>query len=450
MTHYERKILLPFSASTVFEWHKQDGALERLIPPWQQVKILKREGQGIQNGARLKMKVSQGWLGGILEVEHRDYIEGKQFRDVLIQGPYKRWEHTHLTQDQQENESLMIDSIEYETPFSYFIQSYMEKELNRLFTYRHQTLKEDLFRHQGVKSMKILISGASGLVGSALVPFLTTGQHQVVKLVRQSTNLKSDEIAWDPATGFIDGASLEGFDAVVHLAGESIMGRWTEEKKQKIKESRVKGTQLLSQTLSQLKQKPSVFICSSATGYYGNRGDEILTEQSPKGEGFLADVCEEWENATRTAVEASIRTINLRTGIVLSPKGGALKQMLTPFKWGLGGEMGSGQQYMSWITLDDLIYMILYLIEQPFIAGPVNAVGPHPVTNKEFIQTLGHVLHRPTFLKVPTFGIQLLFGEMGEELLLTSARVEPAKLNKAGFRFSYPHLEKALSHLLGH
>lgn len=296
--------------------------------------------------------------------------------------------------------------------------------------------------------MKVLVTGSSGLVGSALVSFLEGGGHEVYKLVRGRSDLFPNEIGWDPHRGVIFPALLEGFDAVVHLAGENIMGIWTQAKKKRISESRVRGTKLLSQDLCQLKNPPAVFVCASAAGYYGNRGDEILTEQSDKGHGFLADVCEDWEEATRAASDKGIRTLNLRIGMVLSAKGGALKQMLPIFNWGLGGQVGSGNQYVSWIVIDDLMRIIDFVIQRESLAGPVNTVTSHPVTNKEFTKILGHLLHRPTFFSMPTFGVNLLFGELGREVLLASERVKPQKLEEAGFQFEYPYLEDALRHLL--
>jgi uncharacterized protein len=450
MTHYTYSSSLPFLASTVFNWYKQPGAFERLTPPWQTVKILEKTGEGIDKGVRIKILVQEGLLKATVAFEHVDYQEGKQFTDKQVKGPFRSWQHTHLVEPRRDNQSEMIESIQYKNYLPFLVNQLVKQSLNRLFIYRHRLLQEDLIRHQGVQSMKVLISGSSGLIGSALIPFLTTGKHQVTKLVRPSTSTHSDEIQWNPELGILNPQQLEGFDAVIHLSGESIMGRWTAEKKQKIRESRLKGTQLLAHALSQLKRPPSVFICSSAVGYYGSRGEEVLMEQSTKGTGFLSDVCEEWEQATRAAVEAGIRTVNLRTGTVLSPKGGALKQLLTPFKLGLGGKVGSGQQYMSWIAIDDLIYMIHYLMQQPFIAGPVNAVSPLPVTNAEFTKILGAVLKRPTFLTIPSFAISLIFGEMGTELLLSSQRVEPVKLTDAGFQFSYANLESALRYVLGY
>lgn len=296
--------------------------------------------------------------------------------------------------------------------------------------------------------MKILVTGSTGLIGSALISFLLIGKNHVLKLVRTRANLKPNEVAWDSQRGVINPELLEGLDAVVHLAGESLTGQWTEEKKKRIVDSRVKTTELLCQSLSKLQKPPSVLICASAIGYYGCQGDKVLTESSPKGTGFLADVCEKWENATQAAKDKGIRTVNLRLGMVLSPKGGALKQMLLPFQLGLGAQIGNGKQYMSWIAIDDLIAVIYYAMRQNALQGPVNAVSPYPLTNFEFTKTLGSVLNRPTFLSIPDFAVKWIFGEMGEALLLCSERVRPEALLEIGYRFDYPKAGEALEHLL--
>lgn len=278
--------------------------------------------------------------------------------------------------------------------------------------------------------MQILITGASGFIGSALVSFLETKGHQVGRLTRK-----------EPPP------NLENFDAVVHLAGENIFGRWTKTKKDKILNSRVKGTKLLCETLAKLKQPPNVLISASAIGYYGNRGDEILNEESAPGSDFLAQVCREWEGATKTAKDKGIRVVNLRFGIVLGKEGGALKQMLLPFKLGLGGKMGNGHQWMSWIALDDLLNVILFAIEKENLQGPVNAVSPNAVTNAEFTKALGRALNRPTIFPLPAFAAKLVFGEMAEALLLSSARVLPNKLIDTGFQFRYPEIDSAFEKL---
>jgi len=295
--------------------------------------------------------------------------------------------------------------------------------------------------------MKILVTGASGTVGSALVPFLTSNGHSATRLVRSEP--KPGEVRWDPRAGQIDKASLEGHDAVVHLAGESIAGRWTATKKKNIRHSRIQGTRLLSETLASLTQPPKVLVCASALGYYGDRGEEKLREDSGAGSGFLAQVCQEWEAAAEPARQKGIRVVHLRIGIVLSAGGGALTQMLLPFKLGVGGKIGSGKQYWSWIAVDDVAGAFHHALTTESLQDPVNTVAPHPVTNLEFTKTLGRVLGRLTIFPMPAFAARLALGEMADGLLLSSARLEPARLIASGYTFRYPQLEGALRHLLG-
>lgn len=296
--------------------------------------------------------------------------------------------------------------------------------------------------------MKILITGATGLIGTALNSYLTANGHSIYVVVRrppQSTN----EIQWDPAAKQIDRAKIDGMDAAVHLSGESIAaGRWTPERKKAILESRVNGTRLLSEALASVPNPPKTLICASASGYYGNRGTDVLTEESGPGDGFLSDVCKQWEAAANPAREKGIRVAHTRFGIVLSPKGGALAKMLTPFKLGAGGPIGSGQQYWSWITLDDVVAAINHAILTESLQDGVNTVTPNPVTNSEFTKTLGSVLMRPAFFPLPSFGAHIVLGEMADELLLASCRMQPAKLIATNYVFRYPDLTGALYHLL--
>jgi uncharacterized protein (TIGR01777 family) len=297
--------------------------------------------------------------------------------------------------------------------------------------------------------MKILVSGSHGLVGKALLKSLTDDGHEVFRLVRHEPIFGDPEIWWDPGKGHIDAEHLEGLDVVVHLAGESIgSGRWTSEKKRAILESRVKGTLLLTESLARLSRPPSVLLSASAIGYYGNRGDEVLTEQSSAGNDFLAKVCTEWEGATTPAIEKGIRTVHTRFGLILDDAGGALATMLTPFRMGIGGRVGSGKQWMSWIALDDVISGLKFLMGETTTRGPVNFVAPKPVTNAEFTKTLGRVLSRLTLFPVPEFGVRLAFGEMADALLLSSQRVEPSVLKSKGFEFQWPMLEGALRNIL--
>jgi uncharacterized protein (TIGR01777 family) len=293
---------------------------------------------------------------------------------------------------------------------------------------------------------RILVSGVSGPIGAALLPSLRTAGWSVVRLVRGAA-AGEGQISWDPAKP-IAPATVSGFDAVIHLAGESIFGRWTAGKKSKIRDSRVVGTLNLARALAQTEEKPKVFVCGSATGYYGDRGDELLAEASAPGTGFLAQVCGAWEEATMPAMQAGIRTVNLRTGIVLSPKGGALAAMLLPFKLGLGGRTGSGRQWMSWIDVQDMVGAIHHILKNDLLQGAVNMVASKPVTNADFARTLARVLSRPAIFPLPAFAVKAVFGEMGEDLLLASQKVEPGMLISSDYPFRYRELGASLEALL--
>ncbi|HOW70027.1 MAG TPA: TIGR01777 family oxidoreductase [Phycisphaerae bacterium] len=292
---------------------------------------------------------------------------------------------------------------------------------------------------------RVLMTGASGLVGSALSACLVAKGQQVVPLVRRPPRPGSREIEWDPVQGRIDVDAFQGVDAIVNLAGENIAaGRWTASRKKTILESRLQGTRLLAEAMTRFEPRPRAFISASAVGYYGHRGEEQVSEDSPAGCGFLAEVCRRWEQATTAARDAGVRVVLLRLGIVLSARGGALARMLTPAKLGLGGPFGSGCQWMSWIGLTDLVRCVEHLLANDVLSGPVNAVSPHPVTNAEFAATLGKVLGRPAILRMPAMAVNLLFGEMGRELLLASTRAEPSRLLSTGFCFAHPDLTSAL------
>jgi uncharacterized protein (TIGR01777 family) len=295
--------------------------------------------------------------------------------------------------------------------------------------------------------MRILVTGASGLVGSALVPALSAAGHTVVRAVRGSP--VPGEVAWDPAAGRMDAASLEGTDAVVHLAGENIAGRWTKEKKERIRASRVDGTSLVARAIAATKTRPRVLVAASAVGWYGDRGDEALDESSARGTGFLPDVCEAWERASDAARDAGVRVVHLRFGVVLSPKGGALARMLTPFKLGVGGVIGSGRQWMPLVSIDDLVAAALHVLAHGDLAGPVNVCTPTQATNRDFTKALGRALGRPTVFPMPAFAARLAFGEMADGLLLASARVAPKRLLASGFAFRHADAESALRHVLG-
>ena len=298
--------------------------------------------------------------------------------------------------------------------------------------------------------MKVLISGSTGLVGEVLGSQLKAEGHEVLALVRREVRQEGREVRWDPRAGVIEASALEGLDGVVHLSGENIAGRrWSAAQKEEIRASRVESTRFLCETLAQLQRPPAVLACASAIGYYGDRGDEVLREDSGAGVGFLAETGVAWEGATRAAREGGVRVVNLRFGILLSRRGGALAKMLPPFKMGVAGKMGNGRQYMSWISLDDTIAAICHALTTEQVAGPVNIVAPEPVTNAEFTKTLGRVLRRPTLLPLPGFAARLALGEMADALLFASTRVEPARLLETAFGFAHGDLETALRHELG-
>ncbi len=295
--------------------------------------------------------------------------------------------------------------------------------------------------------MKVAITGSSGFIGSHLLSFLSKRDVAISKILRENPN--GNGVSWKPEGGEWDSAFTDGIDGFVHLAGENIAsGRWTKMKKERIRNSRVEGTKKLCEHILKLPTLPSVFVCASAIGFYGDRGMEFLNESSSRGSGFLPDVCVDWEEATDSISKAGIRVVNVRFGIVLSSDGGALSKMLTPFKMGMGGKAGSGKQYMSWVAIDDVTGAIYHALATDTLEGPVNVTAPSPVTNKDFTNTLGRVLKKPTVMPMPAFAAKLAFGEMANDLLLASTKVAPKKLVETGYNFQYPELEDALKHIL--
>lgn len=322
-----------------------------------------------------------------------------------------------------------------------------DSKVFRLATLCPPAPRTDRFDAVSATPGKVLVSGSSGLVGSALVPTLTASGYRVTRLIRSGRS-SDDRLVWDPGKALAPEA-VSGFDAVVHLAGEAIVGRWSEEKKRRILDSRVSGTRHLAEALAQTSQPPRVLICASAIGYYGDRGDEVLREESGPTQLFSSQLCVQWEGAARSAVAASIRTVSLRFGIVLSAAGGALKKMLPPFRMGVGGNVGNGRQWMSWVDLQDVVGAVLHALRTDLLLGPVNVTSPNPVTNAQFTKVLASVLSRPAIFPMPAFAARLVFGQMADELLLASQRVEPAKLLGSGYVFQRPDLRGSLEAILG-
>lgn len=454
MPLHRRVSRLPVTADRLYEWHASPGAFERLAPPWEDLRDIQRRG-GLEVGAETRFTVHKGPVGLPWVARHVEHEAGRGFADVQERGPFASWLHRHRFEPAGPTSCDLIDEVRWEAPLGplggLVAGPMLAATVARMFEFRHRRTRDDLARHARFEALgrrRILVTGASGLVGRALVGFLQGGGHEVVRLVRRAPG--PGEIFWDPAAGRLDPADLEGFDAVVHLAGEGIgEGRWTPERKARIRESRVSGTRLLAEALARVARKPEVLVSASAIGFYGDRGDEPLDEASPAGSGFLAEVCQAWEAAAQPAAEAGVRVVWLRTGIVLTPRGGALARMLPPFQAGLGGPVGSGRQVMSWIALDDLVGAIHHAVFTSTLRGPVNATAPAPVTSAEFGQALGAVLGRPAVLPLPALAVRTLFGEMGEALLLGGARVLPRSLLASGFEFLCPTLPEALSHELG-
>jgi hypothetical protein len=461
MPSFVHRSRFPASAAAVFDWHKRPGAFERLTPPWDSVRVVERRG-GIEAGAQVVVEVPVAPLVRTRwRVEHRDYIEGRQFRDVQITGPFARWEHTHRVEPEGAEASVLEDSITYDfpvPPLGELVGGALARgKLERLFAFRHAVTAADLARHARVAdrgALRIAVTGSTGLIGSALVPFLTTGGHEVHRLVRggrppRPGDPASGAIPWDPEREVLDAARLDGFDAVIHLAGDPVSERWTAEHKRAIRESRVKGTGLLARALAGLARPPKVLVTASAVGYYGDGGDRLLDESSPAGGDFLAQVSRDWEAAAAPAAERGIRVAHARFGLVLSPAGGALAKLLPSFKLYGGGKLGSGRQWTSWIALDDVIGALHHILFTDPLRGPVNVVAPNPVTNEQFGKTLGRVLGRPSAVTVPAFVIRAMFGEMADAMLLAGQRVVPRKLLESGFEFRFPELEAALRWELG-
>ena len=451
MPNFERISTLPFSRVETFAWHKRPGALARFTPPWQQVELVRKVG-GLETGSEVEFKMKLGPVWKTWLARHTDYEEGRLFRDIQIEGPFAAWDHQHIFEDAPEG-CRYIDRIVYSAPLSLdFFSGSINGELDRAFLYRHQTLLNDLSaaKQSQLKSPKrILISGATGLVGRALCAFLQVSGHDVCILTRRKPTAPH-EIFWNPEEAISNLSALEGFDAVIHLAGENISGsRWTPEVKERLYSSRINSTRHLVDALGKLSSKPKTFICASAVGFYGDRGSELLDEGSKAGTNFLAKICIDWEQEAQRAESFGIRSAQMRIGVVLSPSGGALQKMLTPFRLGIGGSLGPGTQFMSWIGLDDLIYSVAYVLGHENLSGPINAVSPEASDFMTFAKTLAQCLHRPLGPSIPAFALKTLAGELAEQLLLASIRVHPKKLLDAGFSFSQPHLMSVFQHLLG-
>ena len=431
----------------VFAWHGRPGAIVRLTPPWYPVRVLS-ESSSLRDGrAVLGLPGRTRWVA---QHQPDGYEPSRSFADELVSQPFRtaiRWRHVHEFDALGHDSTRLTDTVDTTIPGAL---------LGPMFAYRERELAGDLAAHQWghtcrAEPLRVAITGSSGLVGTALAAFLSTGGHQVVRLVRRAP-ASPDEREWHPDAP--DPGVLAGVDAVVHLAGTSIAGRFTASHRDAIRGSRIGPTSALATLIARAAaagQGPGSLVTASAIGIYGaDRGDEVLTERSERGAGFLADVVADWEAATGAAVDAGVRVVHVRTGIVQSPRGGTLRLLRPLFATGLGGRLGTGEQWMSWIGIDDLVDVYYRALLDPRLSGPVNGVAPDPVRNREYTATLARVMRRPAVVPVPGLGPRLLLGTQGaEELAQASQRVEPGRLLGAGHPFRYPDLEPALRHVLG-
>ena len=447
------------SLEDLWKWYDSEEAFTRLTPEWEQIKALQLGA--IANGERTIFKLKMGPIPRKWIAEHYNVQERQTFDDIMVKGVFSKWDHKR-TFSITKNGSMIRDQVEWKLPF-HFLSKFTSPvtvmpRLKGMFRYRSDTVRSDLekislYSKNGKK--RILISGSTGLIGTELCAFLSSAGHQVVRLLRKSSKLppyanNESVIRWDDQTGEITSGSFENFDVVIHLAGAGIGDkRWSKSRKILIEKSRTIPTKMLAEKLAQCENKPEVLISSSAIGWYGNRGNEVLTEKSIPKDGFLPKICSQWEYATKPAKDSGIRVVNMRTGIIVTAKGGMLQKLLLPAKFGAFGPVGGGKQMQSWISLNDMIYSIYHLINNKKCEGAFNITSPNPINQKGFAKVLGKVLKRPAFAPLPGFVIKLLFGEMGKELILDGQHVVPEKLLESGYEFVYPDLESCFRHTLG-
>lgn len=452
---------LPVSVETAFNYHDRQGALNRLIPPWESVSIESSDGS-LEVGSRVILRTSLSGIPLRWVAEHTDYQPPHRFCDRQVSGPFAKWQHRHsfsaINESDEASVSQLSDHIEYQLPFGWLGDALgaatARKTIEAMFSYRHRITQEDLqlYANHDRAPLRIAVSGSSGLVGGSLVGMLGLFGHHVHPIVRGEARNARDEAPWSDS---VKDQTLENMDAVVHLAGKSIAsGRWNKALKEEIRESRVEKTKRLCELLATRERPPKVLICASATGIYGTRGDECLDENSAPGSiakdgcGFLTDVGAQWEDACRPAVDAGIRVVHARFGIILSPKGGALQKMLTPAKL-LGGALGSGKQWWSWISLDDAIGALYHCIQADSLHGPVNLVSPNPIQNRDFVKELGRSIGRPAIFPAPAPFLRAALGEMADALLLSSTRVIPNKLMESNYSFRFTELSDFFRYTLG-
>ena len=465
MPEFERSTIVDCDRQDLFEYHSQPGALNRLIPPWEKIAIELRS-DSLNVGSEVVIRNSVFGIPLRWRAKHTSLSPPCSFQDIQISGPFQAWIHDHLFESIDAGHSKLRDRIQFENRFGAIGKlgiPFVRRKLRAMFAYRHLTTKADLqlkrFLEPFVsqRQLRIGVTGSTGLIGRRLVDLISVLGHHAIRILRPLTfdkpndfPLSASTVVWDQALGFNDLAKIDGLDAVIHLAGQGIAStRWTRSNKQLIRESRVQGTQALVDELCKLSSPPKAFVCASGVGCYGDRGEEVLDESQVYGEDFLSSLARDWESAAHAYERSGNRVAIGRLGIALHPRQGALAKLLLPFRLGLGGRLGSGRQYWSWIHVDDAAAAFLYLAVNPSCSGPTNLVSPEQSNNKEFVETLGRVLNRPTIFPMPTFALRILLGEMADSMLLASTRAYCKKLTDEGFPFRASNLEECLRHVLG-
>lgn len=451
MTTFRSRYEVPQAPEDVYEWYSRPGAVRRLLPPWEPLTVVSEAGFVDGGEAEIRLPgpepLAPRWV-----LRHSGHRAPREFVDEQVRGPFAQWRHLHRFEPTPAGGTLVSDEVSFRLPLGSAGAAagpVVTSRLRRALAYRYRQLAADLAAHAGTAPRTVAVTGAGGLIGTALTAFLSSGGHRVRRLVRRPPRVP-DEIAWDPERGVLDADALRGVDAVVHLAGAPIAGRFTEAHKQRVRRSRVAGTGLLARTLAELDGGPRVLVSGSAVGYYGMDRAEGVDEDAGPGDDFLAELCGEWEAATYPAREAGLRVAQVRTGVVQSPAGGTLRYQLPQFLAGAGGRLGTGRQWLSWVSIDDIVGILHHVLLDDTVHGPVNGVAPYPVTNAEYAETLARVLRRPALVPTPAAGPRLLLGAEGSRLTaLASQNVHCGVLTRSGYRFRHPDLETCLRHVLG-
>ena len=445
----------------IWNWYNSPGSFRRIMPEWEG--IIPMNAGMIEDGGETVFKVRIGPVRKTWIAKHHSIVSGESFADRMEKGPFGMWNHVHRFESTGDGMTTIFDDIEYKLPL-HFLTGWtagftVVPRMRQLFKYRSARIKCDIKQIQATAEQprqKVLVSGSTGMIGLQLCAFLETAGHDVYRLLRPNTKLPADvniekTVRWNDHTGEVLSGDMNGFDSVIHLAGAGIGDkRWSNNRKKLIRDSRIIPTENLSRLLATIDEPPKALLCGSAIGFYGNRGSEKLDENSASGNDFLSDLCSGWENACAPAIDAGIRVVNLRSGIVVSPLGGAVSKLLLPAKMGVSGPVAGGKQIQSWISLNDEVFAIHHLMMTDTCSGPYNLTAPNPLPQKNFAKILGHVVRRPAFMPLPGFVVRIMFGEMGQKLILEGQHVMPTKLQESGFEFAYSDLESCLRNCLGH